>query len=405
MSINLEEQITYELHIGTSLKPNSKDLSEFHLVSRQLPRTTTKVARETLENGQNSRVRISAIQDAEKRNLLMEADSPDLKSSCTFEGDFELVSSPASDNEDADIPCILIYDDELQAFTIEKLSSMPVIKSGVPSSVSAAANGSAATGMLALPTNRHNSSKDKQTLRRESESMMDDELEDKLAKELEGMLDDDGNDSDTSKANRHNSARQTESKRSNSEDQLNKELDASLDEALFEAVASDEDEFEEVDGSQVLAATSDQTSGRNMTADSEGLFGRRSTMEDDDEEEMFEEIDPSAALDGTEFSPQNSRIGGSVMEEDSDQFEEISGSRINSMVSIKDTGDDALFSESLIASPLSYSDNQQQQQSDQRQSEQQSTGKVSESVDNGNDSADDEFEDLNLDLACSLDSN
>ncbi|KAJ2674044.1 hypothetical protein IWW42_001864 [Coemansia sp. RSA 1085] len=384
MSINLEEQITYELHIGTSLKPNSKDPGEFHLVSRQLPRTTTKVARETLENGQNSRVRVSTSQGGDKRSLLMEADSPDLKTSCTFEGDFELVSPPASDNEDAEIPCVLVYDDELQAFTIEKLSSMPVVKSGVPNSVSAAANGSAPAGMLALPTNRHNSNRDKQ----ESESMMEDDLEDKLAKELEGMLDDDGNDSDTSKANRRNSARQAASKRSNSEDQLNKELSDRLDEALFEEVASDDDEFEEVDGSQVLAATSTQDGGRNMTTDSEGLFGRRSTMEDEDEEEMFEEIDPSSALGGAEF---NSRIGGSGVEEDSDQFEEISGSRINSMINSKDTGDDGLFGGSLVASPLNDSDNQQ------HQLEQQSISKMS-------DSADDEFEDLNLDLAHSLDS-
>ncbi|KAJ1786073.1 hypothetical protein LPJ62_003946 [Coemansia sp. RSA 2167] len=386
MSINLEEQITYQLQVGTSLQGSDADSDEFHLVSRQLARTTTKLARETLENGHNTRVRVPNARDADKRSILLEADSSDLKSTCTYEGDYEVVSK--GDDTDDEIACVLIYDDEVNAFTIERVATMPVIKTGVPNSVSVAAN--ASSGSLLLPTNKHDPEKVKQPARRESESVMDEALEDELAKELEGMLSDDDNDSDGGRMSRRNSSKQTD-KRVNSEEQLNTELADSLNEALFEAAGSDEDEFEEVDGSEVLAARRD--SSRNMSTDADPLFDRRSTLDDDDEDEMlFEEIDPSVELGGTEFSPQNSRAGGSMIEDDSDQFEEISGSRVNSMIS-KSTGDDALFG-SFTASPISYSDQQPLQQA----------GKKSSSMDPGTDTVDDEFEDFDLDLTRSLES-
>ncbi|KAJ2284704.1 hypothetical protein IWW55_007474 [Coemansia sp. RSA 2706] len=237
---------------------------------------------------------------------------------------------------------------------------MPAVRSGVPNSV-AAANTSA--GMLALPTNTHDKAKEKTAARRESESVMDEALEDELAKELEGMLDDD---SDDGRSRRNSKSLE---KRVNSEDQLNAELVESLDEALLDANGSDEDEFEEVDESEVLAARRESSRLTNDKSD------RRSTADFDDEDEMiFEEVDPPAELGPVES-----------IEEDSDQFEEVDGSRVNSMA------DDSLFSGSYTASPMSYID--------QPSSSHQQTKKPSSL-----DTVDDEFEDLDLDLARSLDS-
>ncbi|KAJ2357384.1 hypothetical protein IWW50_003475 [Coemansia erecta] len=387
MSINLEEQLTYQLRVGTSLQASdpTRDASEFHLVSRQLPRTTTKLARETLENGLNPRVRVPNARDSEKRTILMEADSPDLKSTYTYEGDYEMVSK--GEDTDDEVACVLVYDDEVQAFTIERISFVPVIKSGVPNSVSA---GTSSSNALLLPTNKHDPLRAKQP-RRESESGVDEALESALAKEFEGMLSDDENDSDGNKA-RRDSAKND--KRVHSEDQGNSELANSLNEALlFEAGESDEEEFEEVDSAEVLAARRDGS--RNASIEADALFDRRSTLGDDDEdeEELFEEIDPSVGLGGSEFSPQSGRIGGSLIEDDSDQFEEISESRVNSMMS-KDVGDEALFGGSLTASPISYTGQQPPQQA----------RKPNGSMDTGNDTMDDEFEDLDLDLARSLES-
>ncbi|KAJ2156509.1 hypothetical protein GGF46_005141 [Coemansia sp. RSA 552] len=379
MSLNLDEQQTYSVQLGSSLQGSFSEADEdgFHLVSRQLPRTTTKVSRETLENGRNARVRLPQTQrpvGEGRRSLLLEADSPDTKATCTYEGEFEVLP-----REGDEVACVLIYDDELKAFTVERLASQPVVRSGVPNA-SAAVQPSAA-GALALPANKHDPAREKKAVRRDSEMVMDEALEDDLAKELEGMLDDDSDGVDA--GSRRSSVRQqqqqppplqsrrgtAEDLRENSEDQLAE----SLDEALFAAAAaaggSDDDEFEEVDGADLPLAQSHRDGRSDDDLDASGDM-------------VFEEIDPSVG----DFSPQTERLGGSLLEDDSDQFEEISGSRVNSMAA-KDV-DEGLFEGSFTASPVGYSE--------QASPLKQPPGQKSMSLD--------EFEDLDLDLTRSLES-
>ncbi|KAJ2508131.1 hypothetical protein IWW47_000765 [Coemansia sp. RSA 2052] len=120
MAINLEQKAAYPIRIGASVfrsGSNNTDFTQrvvsddgtfeedgFHLVSRQLPRTTTKLSRETLESGENVRTRqlgttARSAEDGGKQSVLIEIDARDQKSTCTYEGDFEPV--PFSDNIEA----------------------------------------------------------------------------------------------------------------------------------------------------------------------------------------------------------------------------------------------------------------------------------------------------------------
>ncbi|KAJ2710853.1 hypothetical protein H4R19_003540, partial [Coemansia spiralis] len=201
MSLNLDEATEYKVLVGASLRgaggrgeggTSSGEEDGFHLVSRHLPRTTTKVSRETLESGANMRALLPASGGGGgKGSLLLEADVRDQKATCTYEGEMECTADQA-DGADDEVACVLLYDEELKAFTIERLASTAVITSGQQSHV---ATGGTATDMLALPANTHGSP-GAAGARRESESVMDEALEYELAKELEGMLDDDSDGAD-----------------------------------------------------------------------------------------------------------------------------------------------------------------------------------------------------------------
>ncbi|KAJ2032247.1 hypothetical protein IWW57_000320, partial [Coemansia sp. S610] len=163
----------------------------FHLVSRQLPRSTTKLSRETLGNGENVRARHLATtaragEDDNKQSVLIEIDALNQKSACTYEGDFEPArtsnsTEAHSDDDDDKVDCVLIYDEESKAFVIERVASHIVVKHGAPSGVTAVATGTSA-GQLALPANKHGSPKAgvRAASRRETPSLMEDASEDEL---------------------------------------------------------------------------------------------------------------------------------------------------------------------------------------------------------------------------------
>ncbi|KAJ1899275.1 hypothetical protein LPJ66_002207, partial [Kickxella alabastrina] len=213
MSINLEQLTTYQIQPGHSFgnhsaaTGDSTDQSttsnssgdEFHLISRQLPRTTTKLSRETLESNEGLRARFSGptnrqSEPGDKRQVILEADSRDQKSTCTYEGDFEQVSrgelNGGTGDNDEEVDCVLIYDAENKMFVIERVASNIVVRSGVANGVASSAG--TATGLLALPTKRHDPTRDGERGKREvsavgdvDRSGADETSEDELAKELE----------------------------------------------------------------------------------------------------------------------------------------------------------------------------------------------------------------------------
>ncbi|KAJ2613857.1 hypothetical protein H4S08_001979 [Coemansia sp. RSA 1365] len=328
----------------------------------------------------------------DKQPILLEASARNEETTCTYEGDYVRISRRNSDgsrdaddgtleDSDEEVECVLVYDAEIEAFTIHRLESRVSVTSGGLSSVVPGTAGTNA-GALVLPTKKHNSTKhnsDKSSShsssKRESKAM-DDELEDALAKELDDILSDDSDGGTNGKTSRKNSMRQQQ------HGQLLDEIVESLS----------EDEFEEVDSSQVLSA---RQNANQLSAemDVELLSDHHSGAEDN--EMIFEEVDPSMDLGVvSDSSLHNSRVSGSPIEDDSDQFEDVSASRIISLADKDAADDDALFSGSFSVSPLSFTD---QGQSIQEQ------GQRSHSGDHGTDTQD-EFEDLDLDLVRSLDS-
>ncbi|KAJ2457764.1 hypothetical protein GGI02_006091, partial [Coemansia sp. RSA 2322] len=303
MSINLEQTTTYPIRLGSSLAKRdgidpatglaSEEGAEegFHFVSRQLPRTTTKLSRETLENGDNVRARllgtsarVAAGSDG-KRQILLEIDARDQKSTCTYEGEYEPVLSggrtSVNDDDDSiddeEVDCVLIYDEESKAFVIERVASSTVIKSGVPSGVNSASTGASA-GQLTLPANRHSDlPRDggvnaTAASNRGTPSLLDEASEDELAKELEGILD----------------------------------------------VTSDDDEFEVVDGSGA-----DTKVSKPIEAEVESLSDRRSDNDDDDDDMVFEEVDPSADLSAGSLGRSVFSANRANSDEEFEEFEDI----------------------------------------------------------------------------------
>ncbi|KAJ2453206.1 hypothetical protein GGF42_003853 [Coemansia sp. RSA 2424] len=431
MAIDLEQKAAYPIRIGASVLKsgsNSTDLTQrvvsddgtfeedgFHLVSRQLPRTTTKLSRETLESGENVRTRqlgttARSAEDGGKQSVLIEIDAHDQKSTCTYEGDFEPV--PFSDNieahsddgENDEIECVLIYDEESKAFVIERVASHIAVRSGAPSGVSLVSAGTSA-GQLALPTNKHGSPKERvrAASKRDTPSLVDEASEDELAKELEGMLDDASDMGDvaltgSSRLRSRRSSEQPTQKWDSLDDQLNMELAENLDEALLEDVGSDDDEFEEVDGAQFLdSETGDSDeAARNLVAEIESLPDNRSDDDDDDDDDMaFEEVDPSAELDArpnSRLALSGNRAGLSAEFED---FEEI-GTPLTGQSNATNSIDDSLFSGSASPSLLSP---RRYEQRNLNQARRQKGGSVSADADT---ETLDEFEDLDLDLTRSL---
>ncbi|KAJ1909629.1 hypothetical protein LPJ71_003460 [Coemansia sp. S17] len=385
MSLNLEQKTTYPIRLGSTMlkRNNSANLSQqvvadegtfeedgFHLVARQLPRSTTKLSRETLESGENVRARHldTTAREAEgdnRKSVLIEIDSRDQKSTCTYEGDFEPV--PNSDNaeahsdEDDGIECVLIYDEESKAFVIERVASHVVVKTGAPSGVSAATAGTSA-GQLALPMNKHGSPKERvrAASRRDTPSLMDEASDDELAKELEGMLDDVSDQGDvaltgSARSRSRRSSVQRANKWDNLDDQLNMELAENLDEALLEDAASDDDEFEEVDGAQFLGSDNgaDDGDARDLVAEVESLPDRRSDDDDDDDDDMaFEEVDPSAELDARPSSQLALSVNRTGLSDEFGEFEEI-GTPLTGQSNGTSGIDDSLFSGSASPSLLS----------------------------------------------------
>ncbi|KAJ2707991.1 hypothetical protein FB645_000342 [Coemansia sp. IMI 203386] len=394
MSLNFEQQTTYTVRQGLSFS-NDRNLNSeetpatdpsqkhgFHLLSRQLPRTTTKLSRELLDNGSGLRTRFSGSSSSHtnigKKAVMLEADSKDQKATCTYEGEFELITSDsdsnllAADDDGQEVDCVLIYDEENKAFIIERVTSNVVVKSGAASGVNAASSG-AATGLLALPSKKHDPSKEKSkdtsgtttaaatttTAKRDVQANMDDESsEDELAKELEGMLDDVSDMGDPLSASSARQSRKTpvgkqkqqqqQQNWENMEDQLNMELAENLDKALLEDAASDDDDFEEVD-SALFA--SEKTSNNNMGAEVESLVDGQSD-DDEDDEMVFEEVDPSVANIGTADNggPQDNKNRESELileEEDFEDFEEIGSPRTAQSSAF----DDALFGGSVASTP------------------------------------------------------
>ncbi|KAJ2805852.1 hypothetical protein H4R20_001929 [Coemansia guatemalensis] len=338
----------------------------------------------------------------DKQPILLEATARNEETTCTYEGDYVRISRRNSDgtrdandgtaeDSDEEVECVLVYDAEIEAFTIHRVESRVTVTSGGLSSVVPGSAGTNA-GALMLPTKRHNSARHNSgkvsshsSSRRESK-VMDDELEDALAKELDDMLSDDSDGGGNGKMSRKNSVRQQ---------QQQQQQQGQLMDEMVESPS--EDEFEEVDSSQVLSArrNTDQTS---IGMDFESLSDHHSGAEDN--EMIFEEVDPSVDPGVvSDSSLHNSRASGSPVEDDSDQFEDVSASRIVGLAgkdaAEKDAADnDALFGGSFSASPLSYTDQAQGLPGQ---------GQRSHSGDHGSDSQD-EFEDLDLDLVRSLES-
>ncbi|KAJ1785669.1 hypothetical protein LPJ59_006094, partial [Coemansia sp. RSA 2399] len=315
MSINLDQQITYQLRLGVSMQKGnatSDDLASsgiedcgFHLVSRSLPRTTTKVCRETLETEPNLRARLLSLPGKDGSNgtgtrpAIFEADAHDQKTVCTYEGDYVNISY-TNDNSDADdseeVDCVLIYDAENKAFVIERVTSNASIKSSSQNGVNP--SGAPASGALALPTNQYDPSKGGinniksgliDGMRREP--TIDEAAEDELAKELEGMLDDASDFGDSSEAppatsDERQSRRGSVRVQDGQDKQLSMELAESLDDEMFEEVVSDDDEFEEVDNVQFLDDDDASPNERQNIKSSAA----------DDDDMLFEEIDPFAEL-------------------------------------------------------------------------------------------------------------
>ncbi|KAJ1960839.1 hypothetical protein GGI12_003578 [Dipsacomyces acuminosporus] len=423
MSINLERLTTYQVNIGASLhKSNSTgqiddskidsgtDEGEYHLVTRQLPRSTTKLSRETLEKGNNARARLlgtagssSRPKDDSNNNesggsgggkmpLLLEIDTQDQSSTCAYEGEYEHISH--SDEND-EVDCLLIYDDESKSFVIERVGSNVLIKSSTANGAGATASSSMSTGQLALPANKYVPPKDgaKKQDAHDTQASLDDSIDAELARELEGALDDlsDPGDGKSANPSRRGSAHNQHHKREGSEDdQLNMELAENIDEALQDAL-SDDDEFEEVDDTHFMG----NGSGSANVADIEVLSDHHSDIGDDEEEDdmIFEEVDPSADMDGGSNSNNNNNNNPaesaslSFLESDSDEFEEIDNGQ----------GSDSLFGESARSSPSGA--NMQQQQRRRHSQRQHSPHGIPADPDNEDSS---EFEDLENDLARSL---
>ncbi|KAJ2885136.1 hypothetical protein IWW38_005353, partial [Coemansia aciculifera] len=390
MSINLEQKTTYPIRLGASMRKRSDSNSDpsqrivsdegtfvedgFHLVSRQLPRTTTKLSRETLESGENVRARQldtsatlndgSGLDSKQQQSVLIEVDGSDQRSTtCTYEGDFEPVASghgareTSSDGESDEVECVLIYDEEMKAFVIERIASLVTIKSGVPSGVTAASVGTSA-GQLALPANKHGSPKERvrtASAKRDTPSLVGDESsEDELAKELEGMLDDNSDMGDValttspSRSRSRRSSVQGTQKWESLDDQLNMELAENLDDALLEDVASDEDEFEEVNDAQFIGS---EDGGGNV----ESLADSRSDDDDDDDDDdlAFEEVDLPAGLGDDRPSSQMAlSVERTGLGAGFDDFEEI-GTPLTGHSNTTSGIDDSLFSGSASPSLLS----------------------------------------------------
>ncbi|KAJ1648499.1 hypothetical protein LPJ64_000196 [Coemansia asiatica] len=385
MALNLEQQTTYSIRPGLSLSSNltseethentdSAQKNKFHLLSRQLPRSTTKLSRELLDNGAGLKARFSETrsnaneEENSKRAIVLEADSKDQKTSCTYEGEFEQTASESMEgsllviDDGQEIDCVLIYDEETKAFVIERVTSSVVVKSGVVNGASGISGGTS-TGLLALPSKRHNPNKEKgrgtsSTAARgdNAQASMDDESsEDELAKELEGMLDDvsdmgDPLSASSAKQSRKASAGKQKQSQSweNIEDQLNMELAENLDEALLDVAASDDDDFEEVDSAQFVSS---EKNAKGLDADIESLPDD-GPSDDEDDEMVFEEVDPSSAasIRGTADNggPQNKSRGSDlILEEDFEDFEEIGSPRTAQSSAF----DDALFGGSVASTP------------------------------------------------------
>ncbi|KAJ1767704.1 hypothetical protein IW140_004627 [Coemansia sp. RSA 1813] len=375
MSINLDQQITYQLCLGTSLQKSTASGSDgaddlagsgnedfgFHLVSRNLPRTTTKICRETLETEPSLRARLFSLPGKDSssskgmRPAIFEADAHDQKTVCTYEGDYVNISHTDDDNgagDSEEIDCVLIYDAENRAFVVERLASNASIKSS--SQISVNPSGAPAAGSLALPTNQRGPSKAERKKSKPGpmggvrrEPTIDEAAEEELAKELEGMLDDDSDFDEATVAtsgdegpSRSGSARTQE----NPDEQLSMELAENLDDELFEEAASDDDEFEEVDNVQLLGD------------DGTGPDERRNTKSSvaDDDEMLFEEIEPFAELGGGSVGNLTGHGSGSAADDDF-EFEDVGSPNITSMGANRGGGvDDTLFGDSFTSSPNTF---------------------------------------------------
>ncbi|KAJ2383192.1 hypothetical protein GGI05_005394 [Coemansia sp. RSA 2603] len=306
MSLNLDQQTTYSLSVGSSLQPDdTSDARHFHLVSRQLPRTTTKLSREILDNGTGLRTRLPTPASTSSSHLVLEGDSADGKSSCTYDGDYELLNS---DEREPDVECVLIYDAENNAFVVERLASAVVVRAG-------ALSANATSVGLALPAKTHVA------------GLEDDE--DALAKELEGMLDDDFTDPPAPPPPMDKPAQA----RHTPDDRLNMELEETLERALMD-VPSDDDDFEEVDAAQFAPSIS-QASAAAAAA----------TLSDDDM--AFEEVvlpTSTRASPATRARPMSDDPGSDEFED----FEDVGSPR----TALSSTFDDALFGESIASTPV-----------------------------------------------------
>ncbi|KAJ1724470.1 hypothetical protein LPJ53_001240 [Coemansia erecta] len=366
MSLNLDQQTTYSLHAGSSLQSSdsSGDASQFHMVSRHLPRATTKLSREILDSGTGLRTRLantasqSSSSSPAKQSLVLEGDSLDQKATCTYEGDFELLNADAQENDD--VECVLIYDHENKAFVVERLASSVAVRSGAPSGSSAPP---AASGMLALPEKQHDPAGEQ---REEDE---DEEEEDELAKELEGMLDDEDDfvDPPVSAARSTQSARRR--RLPSPDDRLNMELEETLEKALLDDVPSDDDDFEEVDAAQFAAPS----------------INNHGNLSDEDEDDMaFEEVNMPASARGSPGGlvhakpppPEDDLV---IDDEDFEDFEEVGSPRTAQSSAF----DDALFGDSVGSTPITGDSATDRLPP--------VSGSKSESVD--------EFDDLDFDLA------
>ncbi|KAJ2690260.1 hypothetical protein H4R19_006439, partial [Coemansia spiralis] len=165
-----------------------------------------------------------------------------------------------------------------------------------------------------------------------------------------------------------------------SEELLTADLEQSFGSALFSPADSeadaddddDDDEFEAIDSARAHNGHSD-----------------RGSAAADEDEMVFEEIDLSTSLGAApSYRPQSGHPGGSLMEDDSDQFEDVSASRISSITGRGATDDDGLFVESFTTSPAGSAGQDKRDRS-------------VHSPAHGGDALD-EFEELDLDLSRSL---
>lgn len=163
----------FTVKLGPSINTTANG---YHLVSRTLTRTTSKASRQVLD--ETLQARAKTLGNTPNR-VVMEMETSDKSLTYVYEGEYQPTTTE-------DIECILVYDSETQSYRAERLTSRLNLKT---TSVSTVSKPTMTADNLELPTAKKDTEDDE--LAKELEGMLDDnELEDQLDKELETSEDD-----------------------------------------------------------------------------------------------------------------------------------------------------------------------------------------------------------------------